>query len=309
MKWLYVGEVGYGNLGDDACAELISDVVREPVTVRALDGIAAEDCADRLIIGGGTILSLRSTNWMARIADLAERCQTVATVGTGVDPGIPWDMEGIALARRIFARIAPENRGLRGPLSKAVLAAIGVEQTVIVGDPFCLYRPVSGVKDSIIGIVPGHQGRSVGGPHFHERMIETIKALPGKVVYIPVWARDLGLERAYQTFSGRGDCRYMGSDLHLIARGVASCRAVVANRMHAGLLALVCGTPAFLIAHHIKVVDLCLALGWEHWAPADDADLVGKVGRFCKEWHQHRLPEAQIAGFGREIRGIVDRMR
>jgi len=309
MKWLYVGEVGYGNLGDDACAELITDLIREPIQVRALDGLTAEDRADRLIIGGGTILSLRSTTWMKNLANVSERSGRVATVGTGVDPGIPWDMEGIALARRIFATIDPPNRGLRGPMSVAALAAVGIDETVIAGDPFCLYQPIGAIKDSIVGIIPGHQGRSVGGPHFHDRMIQAIKGIPGKVIYIPVWARDLGLERAYQTFSGRGDCRYVGPQLHLIAGLLAKCRAVIANRMHAGLLALICGTPAFFVAHHIKVTDLCLALDWPHWAPADDDDLVGKVGRFCLDWHRHTMPERQINGFASAIQGIVDRLR
>jgi len=309
VRYLYIGEIGYGNLGDDGCAYLVKERLGDELTLKAFSEVSPDlPLLEVVMIGGGTLLSLAGTPWMETMLMAARCAKRRVMLGTGVDPGIPWSERGIRTVKQLTDLIEIEDRGVRGPISQAALAAVGIP-TTIVGDPMFLYEPPEGRKAGAVGIVPGHQGRSVGGPHFHERMCGIIRIVGNPIRYIPVWIRDVGLEQAYQRETGLGQITYPGKGFHSIAKTLGECRAVITNRMHAGIVALTMGVPAFFIAHHIKVTDLCLALSWPHYAPADDPNLATQCGEFVRDAHKHVLPWPQIEGFRRVLKEMLRRVK
>lgn len=308
MRYLYVGEVGYGNLGDDACAALVRREMGNGLLIRNFSNFGQEQPPDVLLVGGGTLLSMTDEHWMRILATGSGHAKKTAILGTGVDPGIPWNNRGVETVQHMFRHIAPEYRGVRGPISQAMLRVIGID-TKIVGDPMFLYKPPKFRRRNRVAIVPGHQGRSVGGPHFHERMCLVINAIDAPIIYVPVWIRDVGLERAYINETQRGRAYYPGASLDDTARLLGECKAVITNRMHAGLLAMICGVPAFFIAHHIKVTDLCRALNWRHYAPANEPDLPGQCAQFVRDAERLTLPWPQILGFREAIKTMLESLR
>jgi len=307
VRYLYIGEIGYGNLGDDACAYLVKRILGDGLVLKSFSEFGQEMVPDVLLIGGGTLLSMGGPSWMEILRTAAKHARRTVVLGTGIDPGIPWSEKGIRCMQELMGYVEERDRGVRGPISKAALSAIGVS-SVIVGDPMFLYKPPKFRQSGRVGIVPGHQGRSVGGPHFQERMCAVINMINRPIAYIPVWIRDVGLEKAYQAETGKGAVYYPGKGLHNVAKQLAGCRAVIVNRMHAGILALVCGVPAFFVAHHVKVTDLCRALSWPHYAPASEGNLPALCAAFVEEAPQLKIPWPQIEGFRKAAGEILERV-
>ena len=149
-------------------------------------------------------------------------------------------------------------------------------------------------------LVPGYQGRTTGGPHFHERMVvlARLAAKEGhRMEFHPVWLRDLDLAVAYSREVEGGVLDYAGCGVDALAGKMAGAKAVISNRMHGALLALVCGTPALFISHHSKVQDMCLALGWRWYVDAGSPRLENYALEFLEALPEP--PKAKLAHYRR----------
>lgn len=287
---LYIGEIGYGNFGDDFGARLVEKYMGmdpDDMWISSFADRSGEESCEVLLVGGGTLLDFRASGWMQKLWGLAMRAQTTILLGTGLDPGEPWSPEGVRMMKEILKYTKQEHRAIRGPISKAMLELIGGGGCTIVGDPTFLWEPmVTRTKTQKVLIVPGLQAKTTGGEHYHQRFLDAchhLKAGGYELEIMPVWVRDLDVSELYARELNAGHFRPWGQKMSDTAAAFGEYQAVITNRMHAGLAALMNGTPALFMAHHIKVIDMCMALNWPHYCDAGWGDLNAAFVTFLKE--------------------------
>lgn len=311
LRHLYIGEVGYGNLGDDTCAMLMQSAMGGDMEIRSFRDASVGEQIDTLIVGGGTLLDCRGSAWMRRLAALSLEAKETVLAGTGLDPGDPWSSEGIAILGALLVGTNEGRRLVRGPLSVALIkTATGIDCQIGL-DPMVLFEPrLEPRQGECILIVPGYQAKTVAGVLFHEQLIAVARqllAMNWEVQFLPVWHRDLDLALFYSHEVGNGNLATNQINLEYIAGAITDSYAVITNRLHAGLLALLLGRPALFLAHHIKAVDLCLALGWPHYVTPNGDTWGTTAVKFVE--HSEPLPMGKLAQYRKRFRAFTRSLR
>ncbi|WP_020616167.1 polysaccharide pyruvyl transferase family protein [Paenibacillus daejeonensis] len=159
VKILYIGWVGFNNLGD----ELMLDVFRQRVAqmgdhyrVKAVN-VEPESLrrvnpqqVDYIVVGGGSLLSNIHTNsfllgWLSQAQDLGAK---VMIWGSGMDRIPATALASLREQREANLTISPQAAmtikrvvdrciwtGVRGPLTQALLYQMGIPRVKISGDP------------------------------------------------------------------------------------------------------------------------------------------------------------------------------
>lgn len=245
-----------------------------------------------LLIGGGTILG--RDEWIARIQEsVAILAPTRRVVfGAGVENPEFAQTRGIASPAgwRQLSRILSDFDfvGVRGPLSQEYLRQFGIDAE-IVGDPALHMTdvlPTFARRDNRV-VALNLAAVSDGFNHSGWESKTTLAALANRL------KRD-GLEPIFFCME-RGDeeiAREVTGGAHLvvpwkrngvadIAHLISGAGAVVAERLHGGILAASYGTPFLQVGYKPKTYDFVLSIGAEDLildAKAEPVEeLVGKV--------------------------------
>ncbi|MCX7801167.1 MAG: polysaccharide pyruvyl transferase CsaB [Fimbriimonadales bacterium] len=286
-RLLFAGYLGCGNLGDDAVLlGLVHGLGSEAHSFTVMSGApdetyrlhgfpsvprrnrsawrkAMEQC-DAVVFPGGSIFqdatSLRSVYYYATIVSDAKRAgKPVALVGQGVGPlsrflGKRWAAAAFERADAIV---------VRDPASAQTLQAIGVRKNVRIGaDPAFLLPEPAAPEEAFsvgsmraVGLAPrplgkgsgveqtfGELARSLFGAGLMPVLIEMDRQLDGPL-----------LEAIAKRQGGRmPDLRRMGSPIAVQQR-LKRMEALVAVRLHAGILAATVGVPAVMVDYDPKV--------------------------------------------------------
>jgi hypothetical protein len=281
----YLGWSGNGNLGDDALHEVVANLLPGTAFVsvaHTIGGVAghllAGDVRGRatrpLVLGGGTAVG--RANWRAVLAV----SRLVAggrrhLVGVGVeDPAFQGrnSFSGpheLARWRRPLAGF--ERVTVRGPRSAALLAEVGVDATV-VGDPALLLTPPAGLVAAEAGSGPIAVSLGYGDDlwgHDHEALLRCVTEAARSWVADGhrircVVLNDTDLVHAEQLAAAlpTGSCeivRTVTTAEFFVA--VSSCRAMVSERLHAGVLAAAAGVPVVMLEYQPKCRDFMESVG------------------------------------------------
>ncbi|HEY4019755.1 MAG TPA: polysaccharide pyruvyl transferase family protein [Pseudonocardiaceae bacterium] len=292
---LYVGWTGQRNLGDDAIADALIPrlgVVEQAhapyqlvdLAKRTLGGGLAGGGQRALLLGGGTAIGRR--NWrlvLSANGAVLARAKPWFMIGAGVeDPAFQgrnsfsgngelsrW--RGIC---RNFAQVT-----VRGPRSVELLETAGIP-TRMVGDPALLHEPASIVEpeDKVLGINLGY-GDDLWG-HDHGRVVDAlaglVKSLAGegwRVRAIVVNPNDEPALRACLSGSGIGEDRaevVMANTVERFFAAVAPCTLLIAERLHALVLAAAAGVPVVGLEYQPKCADFLASVGAEDRAVRTD---------------------------------------
>lgn len=268
----YLGRSGHDSFGDDMLFEVMARALPEvrfaqlPVSGvdilrRATRGIAGRTRRS-LILGGGTAVGRK--DWRAALTAASLSCGAEHhLVGVGVeDPRFRSSVSsGGELARwrstlRRFSRLT-----VRGPRSAALLADIGVDADV-VGDPaLLLCDRVAPAPDGPVGISLGY-GDDLWGRN-HDRVIDIVRTVAqanvrtGRgVVLLAVDPADRRHADAIAAALPAGSYRIARprtSDEFFAA--TARCSVLIAERLHAGILAVGAGLPTVMLEYQPQVRD------------------------------------------------------
>jgi polysaccharide pyruvyl transferase WcaK-like protein len=275
----YLGWQGHDNLGDDAIAEVLAtaldvDLVPVPTAPVALARLATArrrrtDLAPlRLLLGGGTVIG--RGNWRLPVLAGAALCAggPPLLIGAGVeDPTFRGSRSFSGLGelrrwRRVLARF--ERVTVRGPRSQALLADIGVTAQV-VGDPALLELPdATPDPDGHIVLALGY-GDDLRG-HDHAVVESTVADALGRagdqhIVVVAVGPGDqTTAARVAAALGPRAEFRAATSPA-AFAAVVDGASVVVAERLHAGILAAAAGFAPVLLAYQPKVDDFGASVG------------------------------------------------
>lgn len=283
---LYVGWTGQRNLGDDAIADALIprlgtvEQAHAPYQLadlakRVVGGGLASSGRRALLLGGGTAIGRR--NWrMVLTANgaLLARAKPWFMIGAGVeDPAFQGRNSFSAngeLARwrgicRNFDAVT-----VRGPRSVELLEGVGIP-TRMVGDPALLHEPagITEPHDKLLGINLGY-GDDLWG-HDHDRVVDAlaglVKSLAGegwRVRAIVVNPKDEPALRTCLSRSGVAADRAEVVTADTVERffaAVAPCTLLVAERLHALVLAAAAAVPVVGLEYQPKCADFLASVG------------------------------------------------
>jgi len=329
---LYVGWTGRGNLGDDAIADALtprlSNVERwhVPTDVSAFARrIAAGGMVGSgeraLLLGGGTVIGRRNWRMLLRATGtLLARRRPWYLIGAGVEDPVFQGRNSFSDSGELsrwadvcgrFARIS-----VRGPRSAELLAEIGVEAEV-VGDPALLHDPVPvAVRDRLVGVNLGY-GDDLWG-HDHERVVTETAVLLRELAEDGWSARLLVVNRSDRRYaldclrqsgipSDRAEIRDTATvPDYLTAAG--ECTVLVAERLHALVLAAIVGTPLVGLEYQPKCADFMRSVGADRHLYRTDTATAEVLRTAVDELTERREAEsARLTGAVATLRVRLDR--
>jgi glycosyltransferase involved in cell wall biosynthesis len=266
----YVGWTGHENLGDEALLEAVTGVMPWGDVRTAKRG-------DLLLLGGGTLINRGSyITWLEdHDAPRIER----AVFGSGVaNPGFwgePADRDRWVEWLSTCAYI-----GVRGPISAEVLGDWNVPGDVeVVGDAALLFEPTPARAEGRVVIAPCRtRGELWGGDDVavFRRLAETTRLLVDRghdVHLLACHPDDDGPCLEIMRRAGHPDLEYSAgyADLSGAIDLLASADIVVAERLHAGVLAAAAGTPFVGLEYRPKVRDFAASVDMVDWVLKTDA--------------------------------------
>ncbi|HEX3784315.1 MAG TPA: polysaccharide pyruvyl transferase family protein [Pseudonocardiaceae bacterium] len=284
---LYVGWTGQRNLGDDAIADAL--IPRLGVVEQAHAPYRLADFARRvagggvlgsahraLLLGGGTAIGRR--NWRLVLTvngAVLARAKPWFLIGAGVeDPAFQgrnsFSANGeLARWRGLCANFASVT--VRGPRSVELLDEAGIRSRM-VGDPALLHEPgdVQDAQEKLLGINLGF-GDDLWG-HDHGRVVDAVAGLVRSLVDGAGWRvraivvnpADEPAARACLAAAGVAQERaevVSAEDTETFFAAVAPCTLLVAERLHALVLAVAAGVPVVGLEYQPKCADFLASVG------------------------------------------------
>lgn len=266
----YVGWTGHDNMGDEA---LLQAVTRQ----LAWGDVKTSKRGDLLLLGGGTLINRGSyINWLEeQDSPRLER----AVFGTGVANPAFWGDRG-QQKRWVDWLDTCVYLGVRGPASAETLDRWGVSTEVeVVGDAALLFTPTAVRVPGRVVLSPCRtRGELWGGDD--AAVISALGSLVGRLVadghevhLLASHPDDDGPIIEISRIAGHPDLPYLAAyaDLEGALSLFASADAVVAERLHAAVLAAAAGTPFVALEYRPKVADFARSVGFEDFTLRTDA--------------------------------------
>lgn len=290
----YVGWTGEGNLGDEAMFEahqlllpelafLAAPTVFPPRIAEAVASAPWLTC-EAVCLGGGTLVGNGHFRGILESVQLAWPDAPRFVLGVGVeDPDYVHGRRGDVHAElerwgeilRPFAVV-----GVRGPLSQAALADVGVE-SVVVGDPAlallpadALAMPEEGLIALNVGVVDDQWGMDPAA--FVEAFTRFCRSLlqdGRELLFVPTTRQDAAFQRQLAAGLGPGATCAPFTDAAGVMVQMARARVVVAHKLHALVLAAAAGVPGIALEYRPKCRDFQASVGRaEHVMRTDQFD-------------------------------------
>lgn len=310
---LYVGWLGFHNLGDELMWEVFAELSRKHLdpkhykVVPSLPSVDLQDVRayDTVVLGGGSLLVPGYVNVAHRAVQANKQ---LVIWGSGYDSQVPlpsafagelpsgqW-RESEAMCR-MLVNIGNHAAyfGVRGPLSEQVMRYAGVAGKLFVsGDSGMLPSLPSIEKEADdagkrpqIGINWGTSYNRIYGKNearVEAALAETARAMiaEGYDIYLyTMWGPDR--EAIKRLYSNIGLPQHTVLDLELhghqeLMRRISRCQATINFKLHANVLSAAAGVPFVCLAYRFKCVDFAYSLDLPELAVmTDDPELAQKL--------------------------------
>ena len=288
-RMAYVGWVGRSNMGDEA----IFEVCRGAFVGHRLDQVPFGSSFDRAarwsgrplmtaaLLGGGTLVGRYPMyrrpfeRWREEYPHLP-----MFAFGVGVvDPHFERRMDGFDVSRELSAwrKVFQEFElvTVRGPRSQEILAAAGIEST-IVGDPALLVassaRVAGGAPQGVLGVNLGVSQRpsDVDWGKARQEIVRFARAMMArgwKVRFVPMFDGDVPYVNEAVEMAGSGAEIVQGWDrLPTLLDAIAECDVFVGVKLHSVVLAAALGVPSVSLAYEPKCSDFLASIGLERFS-------------------------------------------
>lgn len=300
----YVGWNGRGNTGDDAIFEAVTEGLA-PVAVETFPVYAAELARSlaagsparfrrsHLVLGGGTLVgrSVWRKSLTLKAFPLVRR-RPRFLIGAGVeDPEFQgrhsFSDGGRELERWPAILDRFDRVTVRGPRSKELLAGVGVAAHV-VGDPALLLSPPAPAcrpAGKVVGVTLGY-GDDLWG-HDPRRVSVAVVTCLRELIACGWQVRLLCMNdedreahaAVARGLSGQSDAVSveMADTPAAYLQAASECTVVLAERLHALVLAAGAGTPIVALEYQPKCRDFLASVDWERWSLRTDSVTAGAL--------------------------------
>lgn len=268
----YIGWLGRENFGDEIMLRAVQDLL--PNARVAYEAPAAK----LLLLGGGTLIN-RLTYLEALRRHDSPRVER-AVFGTGVADPVYWGItEPIDQWLDFLDSCA--YVGVRGPRSEALLREWGFQgELEVVGDPGLSVHPPEGIDrdDGLVVVSPAFTAGQLWGESDQavfdamSGMVETLREKGHEIAYLSCYPGDDRFVMEIMRRSGSIDAGYVAAyadhdaGIELLARA----GAVVAERLHAAVIAAAMGTPFVAVEYRPKVRDFARSVAQETFVLRSD---------------------------------------
>lgn len=301
----YLGWLGAGNLGDEACYQLFrrcvhsisTQVVCVPLTIREIQGklYSVQPGGghrfrtqwkpadyDYVVLGGGSLLNADRYVEALRVAQ-REGVPT-AIWGTGFD-GIPHGWAAAPQKRQSAGPrphpVTPDVfqdarvKGVRGPVTAAWLEAHGCEEVPVSGDPGLLFEPPvhkpPPPRDQVTVIWGASHRATYEGPSDTE-LAQTVArwlrplARRWRLVIGTMWAHDVpAAEGLARELGGVAEFRREPLSLKSFGQLMSRTAWTLSYRLHGCILSAACGVPFCSVAYRSKCYDFAFSIDAGDW--------------------------------------------
>ncbi len=285
----YLGWLGHRNVGDEAvfdgyrlafAGHRLSPLPTGP-TLEKLVRLRRGRVAPAVLLGGGTIIG--TAEFREAVSLLAAHGTTPFVLGAGVeDPTFPGayadrlraEQERWPRVLELFDRLT-----VRGPLSREILASIGIEADV-VGDAALLLgqdAPMAPDPERRLGVNLGIASGLWGGDldAVLDAVLAALTVLQRdgwRVTLFPVWPRDLPLLIELRRRLGAEATLFEDYlNIEALTRALSECRVFVGMKLHSVVLASAVLVPSLMLEYMPKCRDFQASLGREERTLRTDA--------------------------------------
>ena len=303
---LYIGWIGFNNLGDellwnifrDTCAKYLD--VNQITLIPSFPGTDLKKLEryDTVVLGGGSLLL---PGYLQILQNALNVGKSVVIWGSGIDwieksnLGLLTNDQLSSLEQNFKQKDIDvledviENAlfvGVRGPLTKKaieiMLGSEKAEKVKIIGDPALLLETPSfnQPQENLIGINWGTTFNRLYGANeavVEDQLVEAAKQLISKgykLLIYTMWSDDIPhCERLYNKINNPDHVildKTLYTEQQLISK-LSKCKATINFKLHANLLSLAANVPAIALGYRFKVFDFVALTGLQHLIISTDS--------------------------------------
>lgn len=286
----YVGWTGRSNMGDEAMLSAVTALFDWGNLV------TEGEAGDVLMLGGGTLIN---RGYLRRLRPLDSPSRERIVFGTGVANPDFWGEPKESLRDWIAFLDSCAYIGVRGPTSARLLDEWGIHREVeVIGDPALSLSPSAKVDEV--------EGRVVVCPAWSRRLLwggsdaEVVAAFARLVADLRERGHDVWALSAFPSDdrwiiemmreAGTPELPYLAAhdDPAAALDLLASADLVVAERLHAAVLAAAAGTVPVMVEYRPKLHDFAASVGLEELVIRTDALEGDALGALCARAYQDR---------------------
>ncbi|MDQ0255359.1 polysaccharide pyruvyl transferase WcaK-like protein [Evansella vedderi] len=314
-KILYLGWVGFGNLGDDVCRDIFVEKMGEAARTRKREveiksvyagTFTKEDLLDYnpnfVVLGGGSLLTSKNAKML-----LFAQSQGIPTMiwGSGKDGKNEETWNGdfhskLPKSAKILRRAVDNSClvGVRGPNTKNYLKEIGCNSNKIgiCGDPGLLLsiqeqsgkimeeQGLSWMNDKVIGVNWGTTFNRLYGRDEHNIRMEMQSVISSlakdfKIVLFPMWYKDISaMKKLVEGLDDRKNVRFIDTvyPIEELGEMLQRCLFTINFKLHANVFSAAVGTPFISLGYRAKCMDFALSLQCEDLVIRTDEARLGE---------------------------------
>ncbi|WP_130858691.1 polysaccharide pyruvyl transferase family protein [Gracilibacillus phocaeensis] len=295
-KVLYIGWIGYHNLGDDLLWHAFQTLQEKYLAPEKMTVVPAFPTVninqlepyDTIVLGGGSLIA---PSYISVLYKAVKQGKNIIIWGSGIDRITETQLDQLRKGENIpsISRFRGEEvpmlkevlhaatfAGVRGPYTKKVLETLtGIETIPVIGDPGVLLQVENPKKlhSKTIGINWGTTNNQLYGGNekaLEDQLVLVSQQLiaAGYQIFIyAVWDQDFAACRRLQKKIDREDAVFFEkkrySEQELMSE-LSGCQLTINFKLHPNLLSFAAGTPAIALGYRFKVFDMYASFGLEN---------------------------------------------
>jgi len=311
-KILYIGWIGYNNLGDDLLWNIFKELSKKhhfrEHQIKVIPSFPAVDISnvnefDTVVLGGGSLIAphyirilkkaldknKKVVIWGSGIDRINEKALTTMNEGGSLKVKQRFTEGEAEILKYVFSKAS--FAGVRGPLTKQALISLGVnsEDIQILGDPglFLNYDSKDERKEKLIGINWGTTLNNLYGSNekfVKQSIVDSAKLLINmgyKLIIYSVWDKDhASCQSLYNGINDPQNVKLITrllSEKELMAE-LSPCTLTINYKLHPNLLSMGAKVPFIALGYRYKVFDLAKSIGMEnHVISTSHPDLKSEI--------------------------------
>ncbi|MFW9879370.1 MAG: polysaccharide pyruvyl transferase family protein [Candidatus Thorarchaeota archaeon] len=226
-----------------------------------------------VVFGGGTVIN--EPGFLKKIKSALDSGHKVFILGAGVRNPIFWDKvkgDNNYLSEWIDCLKSCSFVGVRGPISKKILAINGYNGALITGDPVLYFARDNikrKLKNKVIGINIGISNGLVWGSE--KEILDKIVKLSQilikkgwKLKFLPVWNRDIPyIQEAIKNIGRKIEVFSEWHSLDKTFNFLEDCDLFIGEKLHSVVLATCVYTPSIMLEYRPKCLDFMMSMNLE----------------------------------------------